>query len=396
MTYDQQAENLGRAIARDMNAMERSDLTAQKAAFLAAQGRPRKRSYGLVFAVGAPSLAVALVLAFVWRATPVGFEVEGQPGNEGQEIAAASRSVPLQFADGSVLNLAAGSNLRIDKASRKAVVVRLGTGHLDAAVTHGTALRWRFDANRYSVHIVGTKFALTSEGDGIGVDVTEGAIRISVPGVREDVRVVAGQHFSGRDGKYSVEAQVKEEPPAPPPEEPAPPPAKIVEKIVESQPAKQPPRNDNWRKQLAHGQYDGAIATVKRLGLAEVTSSATANELTDLADAARLARDAETAKHVFESLTQRFPKSRETKRVPFLLGRVVMELEQNPKGAAKHFAAYIAGDPQGELVEEAYGRQMEAWRAAGDTVKAKETAVRYLERYPEGTYAALARAIGGS
>ena len=392
MTYDQQAERLGKAIAREMNAMERSDLTAQKAAFLEAQGRPRQRSYGLWIAVGAPSFALALALAFAWRATPVAFEVEGQPGNEGQEIAAESRSVPLQFADGSLLSLAAGGKLHIDKASRKAVVVRLGKGQLDAAVTHGTALRWRFDANRYSVHIVGTKFALTSDDNGIGVDVTEGAIRISVPGVREDVKVVAGQHFSGRDGKYSVEARPKEEPPPPPPEESTPAPRKPVE----SHPAKQPQMNDNWRKQLAHGQYDGAIATVKRLGLAAVMNSATANELTELGDAARLARDAETAKRVFESLTERFPKSRETKRVPFLLGRVAMELEQNPKAAAKHFAAYIAGDPKGELIEEAYGRQMEAWRAAGDAAKAQAAAVRYLELYPEGTYAALARAIGGS
>lgn len=388
MTDDQRSEQLGRGIARDMNAMQHVDLGAQKAAFVRAATEPRKRKLGVLVTTVSCASALAIALLFLLRATPVGFEVSGQSGREGEDVAATNAAVPLTFADGSSLSLAAGGKLRVDKASRKAVVVRLSSGRLDAAVTHGTALRWRFDADRYSVHIVGTKFAITTDAHGVGVDVTEGAIRISVPGAA-DVSVVAGQRFIGHDGAYRVEAQHVEAPPTPP--EPASPPPRVVE----NHPIPKPTPTGDWRKQLAHGQYDSAIATVKRLGLSEVTSAANARELTELADAARLARDGETAKQVFDSLRQRFPKSRETKRVPFLLGRVAMELDHEPRAAAKQFAAYISADPNGELVEEAFGREMEAWRAAGDAVSAKQTAVRYLERFPEGAYAALAHALGG-
>ena len=79
----------------------------------------------------------------------------------------------------------------------------------------------------------------------------------------------------------------------------------------------------------------------------------------------------------------------------FTLGRVLLKELDRPRQAAAAFADARALAPRGPFAEDALAREVEAWRAAGETDEAATRAQDYLRRYPNGRRAAAMRAAGG-
>ena len=61
--------------------------------------------------------------------------------------------------------------------------------------------------------------------------------------------------------------------------------------------------------------------------------------------------------------------------------------------AARWFRTYLGEQPRGPFAREALGRLMESEQRSGQVAQAKETARRYLERYPSGPHAHLAQRL---
>jgi hypothetical protein len=87
----------------------------------------------------------------------------------------------------------------------------------------------------------------------------------------------------------------------------------------------------------------------------------------------------------------RFGGSDDAARARFLLARAVAAA---PRGAAAAalFVDYTRVAPNGVFAEEAAGRLLELARARGDARAAREAARSYLERFPRGASADVARA----
>jgi hypothetical protein len=148
------------------------------------------------------------------------------------------------------------------------------------------------------------------------------------------------------------------------------------------------PEGAEWRRLLGRGAHAEALHAAEHEGFASVLLSAEPDELYALADAARLAGRSARARQALVALRTRHG---ERGRTAFLLGRMAAENGDRPD-AIRWLEAYVRESPRGALEEAALGRLVELHRES-DPARARILAAQYLDRYPSGTYAELARGV---
>jgi hypothetical protein len=77
----------------------------------------------------------------------------------------------------------------------------------------------------------------------------------------------------------------------------------------------------------------------------------------------------------------------------FALGRIAFDQRADFGGATRWFRTYLAEQPEGRLARDALGRLMEARSRVGDAAGAQVEARKYLDRYPSGPHAEMARRL---
>jgi TolA-binding protein len=162
-----------------------------------------------------------------------------------------------------------------------------------------------------------------------------------------------------------------------------------VEQLAPEEATATAPRVRNeptWRALEASGKYADAVKTAERHGLSNVYQGGTADDLLALSRASRFAGRTDVARDALMACRARFAGSAQAAMSAFLLGR-----SANGAQAANWFSTYLKEQPGGALAREALGRIVEAYQAAGDRVSARAAAERYLNRYPDGPHATLAR-----
>lgn len=107
-----------------------------------------------------------------------------------------------------------------------------------------------------------------------------------------------------------------------------------------------------------------------------------------LGEALQKTGDAAGARQALERLIRDWPKSGKLTAAHYLLGQLLAVTE--PRVAATHFAAALAGEPAGPLAEPASFGQAEALYQAGDWPAAAAAYAGVLTRHPDGKYAAQA------
>jgi TolA-binding protein len=120
-------------------------------------------------------------------------------------------------------------------------------------------------------------------------------------------------------------------------------------------------------------------------------TSDSAGALFARANRARRAAEPERAVALYQRLRERFPSSPEAQAAAIALGMLKLQLD-DPEAALRHFGAYLAHAPQGELGSEALWGQARAYLALGRADLARKTLRLLLSQYPESAYAGAARA----
>ena len=92
-------------------------------------------------------------------------------------------------------------------------------------------------------------------------------------------------------------------------------------------------------------------------------------------------------------MRKKYPASKKAKLAAFLIGRIELVQSGKPKSAVKWFKTYLRESPGGPLAEESLGRLISAYKSSGNKVKVKETANKYLKKYPKGAFADMANSI---
>ncbi len=293
------------------------------------------------------------------------------------------------------------------------VDVVLERGEVTSHVVPKRGTSWGVRAGAYLVQAVGTRFSVEYQPaqELLLVRVDEGSVQVSGGQLGiSSVRLEVGQELSVMGSRVSIERSVQampsaqtpdEQPPSEqanePPTAPTTPlgasdgPARPQARLAVPEAAEVAPGQQTWLELQAAGQHARALDEAKRLGFERLVTSLPCGELSELADAARLARDAARAEQALLQLRARCGASSAGLRAAFLLGR--LSDERSPARAAQWYEQYLREAPGDRFSEQALGRLISAEQRAGHAPQAKSAAARYLQMYPNGGYAELARSL---
>jgi hypothetical protein len=147
-----------------------------------------------------------------------------------------------------------------------------------------------------------------------------------------------------------------------------------------------------WSGRVAKGDFAGVVADAERRGLDTAVAEASAAELAALADAARYTKRPQLALKVLLALRARFAGSDPAKDAAFFLGRLAETAPGRPASALDWYDTYLRESPGGLYASETLGREM-TLLADSAPARARKVARAYLERFPQGPQAGLARSL---
>jgi hypothetical protein len=375
--------------------IDRAGLRARVvAAHEASQPRPVVSRWAFGgFAAAAAVAATMAIIRLGWWSTPT-FTVAGQHGEVGEWLAtSATEQLPLDFSEGTHVDIAAGSRARVEEVSRHGARVVVERGALSAHVTHRPEAAWHFAAGPFDVLVVGTSLSVnwdpTSGMFELGVQ--RGSVMVKGPLIKAAQEVRAGERCRVDLAQQSMnlEEVAKAGPPAPDlnlmpqPEAPAESAASAA-----TNRAAVPSSGAAWLALAHDGKYRDAIAAAERTGLGRIYQSASSDDLLELARSARLAGREDVEHDALMACRQHYKGQPSAAKAAYLLGRAA-----GPKDAVQWFETYLREQPSGMLAREAAGRLIESHQRAGNIAGARQAAARYLASYPDGPQAATARAL---
>lgn len=353
--------------------------------------------------VWAPGLAAAaaLLVAVAWfalRTPALSYEVaHGVKSEDGLVVGA--RDTRIRFSDGSEVTLTEGSETRVTELTPNGGRLKVKQGAVHVAIARKPGASWWVDAGPYTVRVTGTAFEVRWDAaeQRFELAMDHGSVVVTGPFTGGGIPLRAGQRMVGGDGKVTVN-DVQARPAA----EPSPPaePEAVQEPVLEPvAPNRQAPSSTgkaearplSWSQRVAQGDFTGVIEDAERRGIERVLSLSSLEDLAALADAARYGRRGSIAQRALLAERQRFPGSRQAMEAAFFLGR----LKESESGAAalEWYERYLAESPQGAYVPQALGRKLMLIYQQRGALSARPHADAYVQRYPNGPYAAAARKI---
>lgn len=124
---------------------------------------------------------------------------------------------------------------------------------------------------------------------------------------------------------------------------------------------------------------------------AALADASSASELFASAASARRRGKAQEAMLLYDALQSRFPGSAEANAADMALGMLRLQ-RGSARSALEHFTRYLARNPRAELVPDALWGKAQALSNLGQQAEARRSYASLLERFPDSTYAAAARA----
>ncbi len=382
-----------------------------------------KKSRTAVALFAAAGVAAAAAAAFVIM-RPAGLDVS--VGNDGRTLPEGAwvsspidEELALSFSDGSKLDMAAGTELRVQELKDEGAHLLLERGEVNVSVVHRSNTNWSVDAGPYKIGVTGTHFKVhwKPEHKAFSVNVQDGTVIVDGPMLADGKALAAGDRITASLIDKMVEIFKKD----------------TYEKIVSSENADTEAHSlfaedgtrtasasaaaqedaeknslfdtkrkengisarepESWKAFAAEGRWAEALDAAEKTGLRTILSSASLYDLMLLGDTARLAKSYDRAMQVYRSVRSRFPKTAEAQRAAFTMGRIEFEAYARYREAAFWFQTCGDENARGAMTREAYGRLVEALDKAGDVKGAQKAARIYLASFKHGPHAGLAKQV---
>jgi len=264
---------------------------------------------------------------------------------DGAHLESGADEVRVELRDGTQIALDPQSRLELAShgTRRVALAVERGTASFDVPHVEGRSFVVR--ARDVEVHVIGTRFSVSSLGDGedVIVTVTEGVVEVRRPG-SQPRRVSAGEEL--RIDRAPREATT---PDAEPSVEPEP---DTAQEATTRRPRPRPTAADLWAR----------------------------------ATEARRAGDAREAATAYEAFLRLAPRDSQAALAAFELGRLRMDRLGDVRGAIEALRRALSTAPGAPFAEDAQARLVDAYARAGQRDACAAARDRYLSRYPSGAH----------
>jgi len=145
-----------------------------------------------------------------------------------------------------------------------------------------------------------------------------------------------------------------------------------------------------WSKLVASGEFRQVTREADTMGLMICLAQCSAMDLRALADASRYTGRLDTAEAALRELYKRFPAQANT--AAYLLG-VVDEARGRNSSALRWYEEYLSRVASGGFVAEVRAARLRMLVATGARGSAQKAAREYLDSYPNGAMAGLARKV---
>ena len=338
--------------------------------------------------------------------------VEGATVGANETITTRSAARVL-FSDESSLGIEASANLKVLGTDARGAQVAISDGAIDVMVKPRRHSSWRFEAGPFSILVKGTSFRLGFDAAKGRMDLHMKTGVVEVRGPREDrvLTLRAGESLQlfanpPREAPVAAPARVTQEAPRPDgsatlsPSTPAE--AMPANRVAAKHAASGSPGRLalhegtvhalSWSDLIAKGDFSAVVQDAERRGLDVTLARGSAQDLITLADAARYTRKYETARQALLALRARFAGSDRAKDAAFFLGRLAEVGPASSDAALIWYDTYLDEASRGPYASEALGRKL-TLLVHRDRQLAHKTAHTYLQRFPEGNQAELARSV---
>jgi TolA-binding protein len=380
---------------------------------IAPRSAQRGRTATLAAMGMAAMVAAGVALFFSVRPSEPTFWIgdEARAGQVGAWMSPSSgASLPVSFSDGSRVVLGTNAQARVTTLAPDRADIVLERGHIKVNVKHQQARRWELRAGPFAVLVRGTRFEVQwqPERSDFALQLAHGKLEVRGPGISGVRRLSNGESLRVRQvsGKWlALDAAATAEAVLPPAAAEPVGDVSSSPRSVRGAPAvgravtsakHEPalaPDVPTWQELAQSGDYVGAVAGAREIGIARILVNAPAADLLSLAQAARFAGDTGLARRALRGVRERFAGSAAAAVATYDLGRLAFDTSGRYLEAAHWFSRYLRDHPGGGLAREASGRLVEALDRSGDRRGAKEAARDYLTRYPNGPHAPLARRL---
>ncbi len=366
--------------------------------------------------IGGTCTALGLAASFAILAMPKNSNLSFAAGSDERRgtlgkwaSASEHEALPLTFSDGTQILLQESAQARVTELQARGAHVVLERGKLAASVVHQKDTRWEMQAGPFTVFVRGTRFNIrwSPESSAFALDLAEGNVDVTGPGLPGHRSLSAGQSlrvFGGAQGWHIVSAtgevagNTDQAVPSAAVNDATSMNSRELPAVGATSPAPSGAQSTttstlNWQELAAAGNYADALVLARKRGLPKIYGSGSVADLTKLAQVARFAGDAETARGALRGIRERFAGSAESAMATFDLGRLAFDTSGRYLEAAHWFRGYLREFPHGNLAREALGRLVESLERGGDHLGAREAASEYLLRFPNGPHSGLSRRL---
>jgi TolA-binding protein len=346
--------------------------------------------------------------------SPLHYVVEGATVTATETITATSAARVL-FSDDSSLGIETSAKLKVLGTDAHGAQVAITDGAIDVMVTPRSHSTWRFEAGPFSVLVKGTSFRLGFDAakGRLDLHMKTGVVEVRGPRADRVLTLRAGESLQlfvnpPREAPIAAPVLVAQETPHPevsttlslstPAETPQA--SRLLAKHASSgSPGRLamhdgalPGQSLSWSELIAKGDFSSIVQDAERRGLDVTLARGSAQELITLADAARYTRKYETARQALLALRARFAGSARAKDAAFFLGRLSEVGPASSDAALTWYDTYLAEAGRGPYASESLGRKL-TLLVHRDRELAQQTARTYLQRFPQGNQAELARTV---
>lgn len=298
-----------------------------------------------------------------------------------QSVTTPAENSTTRFSDGSSAMLGAGAKIELVAQSPTRIELEQLMGTVRYEVRPEVDREFIVRAGATSVRVVGTVFTVVVDEPKVTVSVERGRVEVEGPGPR--------RALLGPDDKLEL-STVEAAPPTPANVEPE---SSTSEPTQNEPEATASPRSKSRsRPRPARREAKGRPDPSSAPPVPTETAPSPAERLRRV-DEARARGDWAAAADELEAALKDPAIGDARASALFTLGRIERR-RGRVRAAARAYERCFEAEPRGALAEDALAEAARAWSSAGETETARHAAARYLERWPQGSYADAMRGLG--